>query len=105
MAEIPDKITLIIDRFLKALAKKNILIEQAILFGSYTQGNFNDWSDIDLAIVSQAFEGDRFKDRNKIRSIKLDISSDLEPIPYAPNEFNKDDPFVKKSIETGIRII
>ena len=105
MAEIPDKITLIIDRFLKALSKKNILIEQAILFGSYTQGNFNDWSDIDLAIVSQAFEGDRFKDRDKIRSTKLDISSDLEPIPYTPNEFNKDDPFVKKIIETGIRIV
>ena len=46
-------------------------VEQAILFGSYAQGTFNDWSDIDLAIVSTAFAGERFIDRNKIRRIKL----------------------------------
>ena len=95
MAKIPDKVTSIIDQFLKELEKNNICIEQAILFGSYAQGTFNDWSDIDLAIVSKAFEGERFKDRNKIRRIKLSVSDDLEPIPYKPEEFNIDNPFVK----------
>ncbi len=105
MVKIPDKVTLIIDQFLKELAKNSIGVEQAILFGSYAHGTFNDWSDIDLAIVSKAFEGERFKDRNKIRNIKLRISSDLEPIPYRPEEFNIDNPFVKRILETGIRII
>ena len=104
MAEIPDKVTSIINRFLTELAKNDINIEQAILFGSYAQGTFNDWSDIDLAIVSKAFEGERFKDRDKIRRIKLRISSDLEPVPYKPDEFNIDNPFVKRILETGIRV-
>jgi len=104
MAKIPDKVILIIDKFLKELAKNNISIERAILFGSYAQGTFNDWSDIDLAIVSKSFGGERFKDRNKIRRIKLRISSDLEPIPYNPEEFNVDNPFVKRILETGIRV-
>ena len=105
MATIPDKVKLIIDQFLKELTNNNIRIEQAILFGSYAQGTFNDWSDIDLAIVSKAFEGDRFKDRSKIRRIKLRVSSDLEPVPYKPEEFNTDNPFVKRIIETGIRVV
>ena len=105
MAEIPKKTRLIIDQFITELAENNINIEQAILFGSYAQGTYNDWSDIDLAIVSQAFEGERFKDRNKIRRIKLHVSSDLEPIPYTPADFSKEDPFVKQIVDTGVRII
>ena len=105
MAEIPDKVTSIIDQFLKELEKNNISIEQAVLFGSYAHGTFNDWSDIDLAIVSKAFEGERFQDKNKIRRIKLSISGDLEPIPYKPEEFNINDPFVKRILETGIRVV
>jgi predicted nucleotidyltransferase len=105
MAEIPDKISSIIERFLEELKKNNINIEQAVLFGSYAQGTFTTWSDIDLALVSSDFEGDRFKDRDKIRRIKLKISSDLEPIPYPPNEFTPDDPFVKQILKTGINVM
>jgi predicted nucleotidyltransferase len=105
MAQIPDKISSIIERFLEELKKNNINIEQAILFGSYAQGTFTTWSDIDLALVSSDFEGDRFKDRDKIRRIKLKISSDLEPMPYSPNEFTIDDPFVKQILKTGINVM
>lgn len=105
MAQIPDKISSIIEQFLEELEKNNINIEQAILFGSYAQGTSTQWSDIDLAIISSDFEGDRFKDRNKIRRIKLKISSDLEPVPFPPDEFTSDDPFVKQIMSTGITIL
>ena len=105
MAQIPDKISFIIEQFLQELKKNNINIEQAILFGSYAQGTYTSWSDIDLALVSSDFEGDRFKDRAKIRRIKLKISSDLEPIPYPPNEFTAADPFVEQILATGINVM
>ena len=105
MAEIPSKTRRIIDDFLQELSKNNIKIEQAVLFGSYAQGTFNNWSDIDLAIVSKAFQGERFRDRAIIRRIKLKISCDLEPIPYSPADFNTDNPFVKKILETGIKVV
>jgi len=104
MAEVPYKTRMIIDKFLKELDKNNIKVEQAVLFGSYAQGTFDNWSDIDLAIVSKAFHGERFRDRSLIRRIKLKVSSDIEPIPYNPADFTHDDPFVKKIIETGIKI-
>ena len=105
MAQIPDKIYSIIELFLEELNNNNINIEQAILFGSYAQGTYTTWSDIDLALVSPDFEGDRFKDRDKIRRIKLNISSDLEPIPYPPNEFTPEDPFVKQILKTGFSVL
>lgn len=103
MVTIPDKVKSIIVRFLQELANNGITIDEAILFGSYAQGTSSDSSDIDLAIVSKDFVGDRFVDRNIIRRIKLRISADLEPVPYNPKDFNQDNPFVKKIIETGIR--
>jgi len=105
MAEIPDKIKNIVHMFIQELEKNNIHIKQAILFGSYASGRYNDWSDIDIALVSDSFTGHRFFDRNKLRTIKLAISSAIEPLPFTPNEFNSDNPFVKRILDTGLRLI
>ena len=103
MAQVPDKITKLIKQFLHELEINQIHINKAI-FGSYANGTFNEWSDIDLALVSDSFKGDRFKDRDLIRPIKLTVSSSLEPIPYRPEDFTDDDPFVKKIIDTGMSL-
>lgn len=104
MAKVPDKVKKIIDKYLIALRDNNIAVNQAILFGSYAKGNYDAWSDIDLVLVSEVFEGIRIKDRGKIRLITLNVSSDIEVLPYCPKDFNSDDPFVKEIIETGIKI-
>ena len=104
MAQIPNKIKVTIDQYLKALKDGNIAIEQAILFGSYAKGNYTKYSDIDIALVSKIFEGSRITDRNKIRGITLSISSNLEILPYHPKDFNTNDPFVKEILATGIKI-
>jgi len=74
------------------------------LFGRYATGNNHDWSDIDLALVSDAFGGERFCDRNKIRRIKLEISCDLKPLPYRPQGLTTDYPLFKKllKLECGL---
>ena len=104
MGEIPVTVTETIAEYIRALKKNNINVNQAILFGSYAKGNYSEWSDIDLAVVSEAFEGSWIKDRKKIRAITLSISSDIQVLPYRPEDFKSDDPFVKEIIETGIRL-
>ena len=104
MGEIPVTVAEIIAEYIRALKKNNINVNQAILFGSYAKGNYSEWSDIDLAVVSEAFEGSWIKDRKKIRAITLSISSDIQVLPYRPEDFKSDDPFVKEIIETGIRL-
>ena len=104
MVEVPDKIIEIIKKFIEEARKDNINISQAILFGSYAKGTYNEYSDIDLAIVSEDFEGNRFYDNRKIRKSKLKISYDLEPHTYRPEQFTSDNPFVQEILEYGIAI-
>ena len=105
MAKIPVKIKKTIDKYLMTLKEHNIPIRQAILFGSYAKGNYEDWSDIDIALVSDIFVGSRIKDKNTIRKITLSISSNIEVLPYRTEDFTKDNPFVNEIINTGIKLI
>ena len=67
--------------------------------------NLEVWSDIDIALVSDVFEGIRIKDRSKIRKITLAISTYLSPLPFRPEEFTPEYPFVREIIEHGIIIV
>ena len=80
-------------------------IRQAVFFGSYAVGVSHEWSDIDIALVSEVFEGVRIKDRSRIRKITLDISTDLSPLPFRPEDFTPEDPFAREIIEHGINIV
>ena len=71
MDKIPFRVQQIIDRYMTALRENNVPIRHAILFGSYAQGKYKEWSDIDIALVSDIFEGKRFEDRGKIRKINI----------------------------------
>ncbi len=105
MAQINDSIKDIILRFISESLKYNINIQQAILFGSYATGNNHKHSDIDLAIVSSDFEGIRYLDNRKISRAKLNVSYDLETHPFRPEDFTKDNPFVKEILKNGIRVV
>ena len=105
MDQVPAGILKIIEKYLNELEKNQIHVQRAILFGSYSKGLSHEWSDIDIAIVSDAFEGVRLRDKGKIRRITLSVSSDLAPIPFRPRDFTEDDPFVREILETGIRVV
>jgi predicted nucleotidyltransferase len=75
-----------------------------ILFGSYAKGNYTEYSDIDLLIVSPIFKGRRMEDRKKIRKYILKISSHLEIIPCSRKEFQEKNPFIEEIIKSGIKI-
>ena len=106
MAQKADrKIEKTVKSYLEQLERIGIHVQQAFLFGSYASGKHDKWSDIDLAIVSKDFIGNRFEDRNKIRKITLQVNSDISPMPYRPEDFNDSDYFVKEILETGIRIV
>jgi predicted nucleotidyltransferase len=106
MAQKADrKIEKSVKSYIEKLEGIGIHVQQAILFGSYASGKNDEWSDIDLAIVSDDFAGNRFEDRNKIRKITLQVNSDISPMPFRPEDFNDSDYFVKEILEKGIRII
>ena len=105
MAHIPDHVKNTIEKYLVALEQHHIPVQHMFLFGSYAKGTYDEWSDIDLALISDIFEGSRMRDKRKIRPITLSVGSDIEVLPYKPGDFTPDDPFVKEILEAGIRIV
>ncbi len=104
MDKIPDGITEIINNYLLSLKDDNIIISQAYLFGSYAKGTYEEHSDIDIALVSASFCGDRVADRTRIRKSTIRNSALLEVIPFAESDFTMDNPFVKEILNHGLRI-
>ncbi len=105
MAQVSNKIIDIIKKFVANATEDKINISEIILFGSYAKGTYNDWSDIDIAVISSDFEGNRLLDNKKIRKAKLSASLDLETHPYRPEEFTYNNPFVQEILQYGIKII
>ena len=80
-------------------------IKSVYLFGSYAKGEAKEYSDIDLAVVSDKFEGSRFFDKEKLNKYILKTSIDLEIHPFRTMDFTEDNPFVKEIIQTGLKIV
>ncbi|MBM2816437.1 MAG: nucleotidyltransferase [Ignavibacteria bacterium] len=105
MAEIPDLIADKIIRYIKELEQNNFHIQHAYLFGSYSKGNFDEWSDIDIALVSDNFGENNILNKKMIRKITFSIDTDLSPVTYRPEEFTPDNLFIKEILKTGIKIV
>jgi predicted nucleotidyltransferase len=98
-----ENIDIIVNRFINMI-KKDISVEQVYLFGSYAKGNVKEYSDIDLAIVSNDFQGIRFYDRKKLFKYLIKINTDIEIHTFKTEDFTTDDPFVAEIIKTGLRV-
>ncbi len=105
MAEIPSEIKRKIEIFVNELQNNNYQLERLYLFGSYAKGTANEWSDIDVALISQNFVGNRFLDREKLRKINSKVGYSISLFPYRPEDFIEEDLFVKEIITTGIRLV
>lgn len=86
-------------RYANAVKSKYDFVK-IILFGSYAKGNFNDDSDIDIAIV--------FKDYSNLIDMQLDlmrlrrkIDSRIEPHPFREKDFEITNPIVHEIIKYG----
>lgn len=86
MVEEKVEINKLIKVFAKEL-KKEIPVEEIILFGSYVSGKFRKDSDIDLIVVSPSFAKKKYIINMQYLFRKAAaIDSHLEPIPATPEE-------------------
>jgi len=104
MAVKNDSAIKLIRRYIKELKKNNIPIQKAFIFGSYAKGSPKEESDIDIALVSTAFTGDRFEDRRKIVPFRRKIDSRIEPMPFSPEDFQKGGMLIDEIKKTGKEI-
>ena len=77
----------IIKRYGERLKEQGINFQKIILFGSYAANAENRDSDIDIAVVSQDFGKDRFKERVMLTKIAFYVDARIEPHPVNLKEF------------------
>ncbi|MCI4626360.1 MAG: nucleotidyltransferase domain-containing protein [Candidatus Magnetoovum sp. WYHC-5] len=105
MAQINALIINEINQFLSKTIEEGINIISAYLFGSFAKGNENNWSDIDIAIISSDISDDRIKERTRLMLIAADIDHRLEPVPFRPEDFVDENPLVWEIKKYGIQLL
>lgn len=93
-----------VQEYIVLLQKRKIHVLQAYLFGSYAKGTADEWSDIDLALVTDGFIGDSFDFRFMLTKLARSIDPDIEPHPYLISEFNESNPVAGEILKNGERI-
>ncbi|MFQ5824770.1 MAG: nucleotidyltransferase domain-containing protein [bacterium] len=104
MAEELGHILRIIRRYVIELQKQRIIVSKAYLYGSFAKGHPNEFSDIDLALISEDFTGDWFEDRRRIVPLRREIDERLEPMPFLHKDFHQGNPLAADIMEHGIEI-
>jgi predicted nucleotidyltransferase len=106
MAKAKDKKLILqsIERYIEELRKRNIDVVTAYLYGSHAQGKATEWSDIDVAVLTNKFIGDRFDFTFLLMKIAREVDFNIEPHPFLAEEFTEDDPLAGEVIRTGEKV-
>ena len=100
-----EEILKLIKEFRKAI-EEIIHTDKIILFGSYVSGTPQEYSDIDIAVVSSDITDENYFDF-KIRIFKkaMEFDSSLEPLCFSKEEFDNDWlPIIPEIKRTGIEV-
>lgn len=92
----------ILNRYLRLL-REQIPVEMVVLYGSYARGAPRDWSDIDLIVVSTAFNGGTKGDYLLLSRTARKVTPQIEALPFRPADlknYEKGD-FLDEVLSTG----
>jgi uncharacterized protein len=95
----------LIRKYITRLNQNNISVQKVVLFGSYMKGTQREDSDIDIAVISSGFAGDRYSDRRMIVPFRRGIDSRIEPMPFTPEEFAAGGTLIDEIKKTGKEIV
>lgn len=89
---VDESVETIVRNYLKKLGEAGYEDCFAVIYGSQATGKTNEWSDIDLLIVSTVFNnGIRRSDVNTLWRVAAAIDSRIEPVPAGKIQFETDD--------------
>ena len=71
-------------------AKKTLQAQKVILFGSYAQKKANEYSDVDVIVLSKKFAKIPFDKRlDLLYPLTENLYPDFQPLGFTPEEFAK----------------
>lgn len=89
----------IASRYADAIKSKYKIVK-VILFGSFAKGNFNEHSDIDIAVVLDDYPN-LIEIQLELMRLRRKIDSRIEPHPFRKEEFDISNPLAYEIIQYG----
>jgi uncharacterized protein len=83
--------------------RANYDFSKIYLFGSYAKGNYNDDSDIDIAVILKDYSN-LIDMQLELMRLRRKIDSRIEPHPFREREFTLSNPMVNEIIRYGQEI-
>jgi predicted nucleotidyltransferase len=94
----------IVKGYAREVKAQGVHLRRVILFGSFAKGTQHEWSDIDVALVADEFEGIpqdiRLFPYVGIKKPYVRVEAQTYPTDY----FREGDPFIDEIKKTGIEI-
>ncbi len=96
----------IIKKYAKKLKAKKYSFSAIYLFGSFAKGNPCEYSDIDVAVISEELDKEREKAKFKLWKFAEEVDNRIEPHGFSPEDFKENwIPMVHEIKKTGIRVV
>jgi predicted nucleotidyltransferase len=93
-------------QYLSVLRQHDIPVTRAVVYGSHARGTARPESDIDVLVVSPAFDSDRWSRDRELWQLTLKVDPRIEPVPVGQRQFLEDQtsPIVEMARREGIAI-
>lgn len=79
----------IVQNYIFVARSSGLQISEAILFGSYAKGNFDEESDLDVLLICPDIDESSAEEiTTKLWALRAKTDSRIEPIPIAQSEWN-----------------
>ena len=108
MAQTRRQITTLIRRYVASLEARGIPIERVILFGSHASGHPEEWSDIDIAVISPKFDTLSLLERyEQLGLAKRDLHAPLDVVGFSSTQVADCEPesFLAEILRTGVEVL
>lgn len=83
-----------------AVVKSTMGYDKIILFGSYAKGNFNEHSDIDIAVIFDDYDN-AVKRQFELLKLTRQVDSRIEPHPFREKDFTVNNPLAYEILVSG----
>jgi predicted nucleotidyltransferase len=90
--------------YVKEIKAQGIRLHKAFIFGSFAKGTQHEWSDIDVMLVADEFQGLPQDMRLFYQVCLKKPYIRIEAQTYPTDYFNEGDPFITEIIQTGIEL-
>jgi predicted nucleotidyltransferase len=104
VAQIPVGVDKIVADYIARVGKV-LPVERAILFGSHAKGKADANSDIDIAVISKAFDSmPRVESFVLLMREARPLKADLQPLPFTPIDLEEPLGILEEILSTGVEI-